>query len=112
VRAFKRRGPTPTAFVSNRGHDLGVVAMAAATVSTALRATGVPARDMVGQHNARLVPKRLQDLGTVGTPPGGRGGKSADALGDDEGVATEHDQDVVVPSWERASLGESSKPIE
>ena len=35
---------------------------------------------------------------TVGTRPGGRGGKSAEALGDDEGVATEHDRDVVMPT--------------
>jgi hypothetical protein len=42
---------------------------------------------------------------TVSTSPGGRGGKSADALGDNEGVAAEDDRDVVVPGWEGAALG-------
>ncbi len=36
--------------------------------------------------------------------PGDRGGKSADALGDDERVATEHDRDVMMPAWVRATL--------
>src|SRR5580658_9551237 len=34
----------------------------------------------------------------------GRGGKSADPLGGDEGVATEHDRNVMVPADEAAAL--------
>src|SRR5258707_1473934 len=41
---------------------------------------------------------------TCSTRASGRGGKSADSLGDDERVATQHDGDVVMPAHEAASL--------
>ena len=41
---------------------------------------------------------------TVATRPGGRGGKSADAFSDHEGVAAEDDGDVVMPAWEGPPL--------
>jgi hypothetical protein len=39
-------------------------------------------------------------LHAVATRPSGRRGKSADPLGDDEGITTEHDRDVMMPADE------------
>lgn len=41
---------------------------------------------------------------TVATRPCGRGGKSADAFCDHEGVPTQDDRNVMMPAWERATF--------